>query len=233
MSAKIHDVEQGSDEWLELRRGILTASEVKLIVTPTFKVATNDKTRAHIYELTAQRITGFVEEHYTSADMDRGHIDEVHARHLYTKHYEPVTEAGFITNDKWGFTMGYSPDGLVGDDGAIECKSRRGKFQVQTVLSNGTPPAEYMAQIQSGLLIAERKWCDFISYSGGLPMVVTRVHADDAIQAVILDAAELCEAKITESIAAYHAIVADNGWVGTERTEPLGDDEITIGGNAA
>src|SRR3546814_1507000 len=62
--------------------------------------------------------------------------DEIIARDEYTKHHAPVEQTGFITNDKWGFTIGYSPDGLVGDDGLIECKSRRQKYQVQTIIEN-------------------------------------------------------------------------------------------------
>ena len=41
----------------------------------------------------------------------RGWRDEIEARALYARHYAPVTEMGFINNDEWGFTIGYSPDG--------------------------------------------------------------------------------------------------------------------------
>jgi hypothetical protein len=110
---------QGSEEWLAERCGLLTASEMKLILTPTLKIAANDKERAHLYELLAQRITGYVEPHYVSDDMLRGQLDEVEARNIYAKNYAPVTDIGFITNNKWGFTIGYSPDGLIGDDGLL------------------------------------------------------------------------------------------------------------------
>lgn len=71
---------QGSEEWLTARCGLLTASEIKLIVTPTLKIASNDKERAHLYELLAQRITGYVEPRYISDDMLRGKEDEIAAR---------------------------------------------------------------------------------------------------------------------------------------------------------
>ena len=48
---------------------------MKLILTPTLKVASNDKARAHVYELLAQRITRHVEPHYISDDMLRGRED--------------------------------------------------------------------------------------------------------------------------------------------------------------
>jgi hypothetical protein len=54
--------------------------------------------------------------------MLRGQEDEIMAREAYNKHHAPVTDMGFITNDKWGFALGYSPDGLVGEHGLIECQ---------------------------------------------------------------------------------------------------------------
>src|SRR3546814_455027 len=157
------DLIQGSEEWLQARCGLLTASDMNLIVTPTLKAANNDKTRTHLYELLAQRVTGYVEPHYISDDMLRGMDDEIIARDEYTKHHAPVEQTGFITNDKWGFTIGYSPDGLVGDDGLIECKSRRQKYQVQTIIekvATDTAVPDYLIQVQTGMLVAERNWCD-------------------------------------------------------------------------
>jgi hypothetical protein len=61
------------------------------------------------------------------------------ARDLYSKHYAPVEQCGFVTNNKWGFTLGCSPDGLVGDDGMIEVKSRCQRFQVETICANAMP----------------------------------------------------------------------------------------------
>lgn len=217
------DLIQGSEEWLAARCGLLTASEMKLVLTPTLKVADNDKTRAHVYELLAQRITQYVEPVYVSDDMLRGQADEVWAKVEYMKHIAEVQEMGFIVNRKWGFAIGYSPDGLVGEDGLIECKSRRQKYQVQTVVEHvatgGTSiPAEYVLQCQTGLLVSERKWLDFISYSGGLPMAVIRVWPDERVQTAILEAAADFEDRITEKLRAWSAALAsDATLIPTER----------------
>ena len=211
---------QGSDEWLQMRCGLLTASEMKLILTEkTLKASDNEKTRTHVYELLFQRISNYVEPHYIGDDMLRGQEDEFYARAEYAKHFAPVDETGFITNDKWGFTIGYSPDGLVGDDGLIECKSRRGKYQVQTIAENEVP-GEYMLQLQTGLLVSEREWIDFISYSGGLPMFVKRVYADPLIQGAIIAAATNFEMKLAEKELEYRATLAGMATViETERRE--------------
>lgn len=218
MTATIHaNLEQGSADWLAARRGMLTASEMKLIVTPTLKVASNDKERSHLHELLAQRITGHVEPHYISDDMLRGMEDEIDARALYAKHYAPVTECGFITNDKWGFTIGYSPDGLVGDDGLIEGKSRRQKFQVQTIADHEVPD-DYLIQLQTGLLVSERQWIDFISYSGGLPMVTIRVFPDERVQDAIIAAAASFESRLVAKMERYlDRLESDARLIPTER----------------
>jgi len=211
-----HEIYQGSDEWLELRRGILTASNMSLILTPTLKIAANDKSRSHLYELLAQRVSGYVEPSYISDDMLRGQDDEAEARDIYSKHFAEVDQVGFVTNDEWGFTLGYSPDGLVGDDGLIEIKSRRQKFQVCTII-DGAIPDEHTIQIQTGLLVSGREWCDFVSYSGGLPMAVVRAFPDETIQAAIIEAATAFEARLAEKLAAYQTAIKNPRFIPTER----------------
>lgn len=215
-----NDLIQGSDEWHQARCGLITASEVKLLLTPTLKIANNDKSRAHLWELAAQRISQYVEPSYISDAMLRGHEDEILARALYSEKYAPVKEVGFVTNDSFGFTLGCSPDGLVGDDGMIECKSRVQKYQVKTVVENwrdGGYPSDFMLQVQSGMLITDRKWCDFISYSGGLPMVVIRSEADAEVQEAITAACEQAEKQIAEIVSDFAEAVKARGYAPTER----------------
>lgn len=233
------DLIQGSDEWRAARCGLLTASEMRLVVSPPPKVETrikkngepykqrewnpvvdDDKCRAHIYELLAQRITKYVDPQYIGDDQLRGHEDEIEARILYDKHYHPVIDAGFVTNDKWGFTIGYSPDGLVGEGGLIECKSRRQKFQVETMIEcvpTHEVPADYLIQHQTGLLVSEREWVDFISYSGGLPMIVIRVYPDKEVQDAIVAAAAAFEMRLAVKLEKYKATAAEMKFFPTER----------------
>ncbi|OGT55443.1 MAG: YqaJ-like viral recombinase [Gammaproteobacteria bacterium RIFCSPHIGHO2_12_FULL_63_22] len=222
MSITYHnDLIQGSDEWHAARCGLITGSEVKYLISPkTLKPLNNDKTRAHIWELAAQRITNYVEPTYIGDDMLRGHEDEIAARDLYSKHFQPVTECGFVTNDRWGFTLGCSPDGLVGDAGMIECKSRRQKFQIQTIVEHhrmGTIPEDFVMQVQTNLLVTERSWIDFISFSGGLPMRPITVEADREIQEAIEAATTEAERQIASAMADFQEAIARKGFVPTER----------------
>lgn len=216
-----HDLTQGTQEWLDARCGLLTASEMKHIITPTLKVASNEKERSHLYELLAQRITRHVDPSYIGDDMLRGMQDEVDAVLLYERRRAPVERVGFVTNDEWGFTIGYSPDGLVGDDGLVEAKSRRQKFQVETFVVHvleGTCPADYLLQVQTGMLVTGRAWCDLISYSAGLPMAVMRCEADPVVQQAILNAAAAFEDRLRQAWIRYEE--ATLGAPKTERRAP-------------
>lgn len=224
MIAYHFNINQGTPEWHDLRRGVLTSTAIKTLITPTGKLADNDKTRAHVYEVAAQRITGRTEDNYMSFDMMRGHTDEILARELYAKHYASVVECGFITSDKLGIMVGYSPDGVVGEDGIIEIKSAKAKIQVQR-MTDGVMPPEHIAQVQTGLWVTGRKWCDFISYSNGMKMMVIRVDADPAYHALIEQAAKLFEVKVAEVISAYD--LNSNGFIMADYNEPI-TDEIQI-----
>ena len=89
----------------------------------------------------------------------------------------------------------------------IECKSRRQKFQVETIIS-GEMPSDYRIQVQTALLVTGRKWCDFVSYCGGMPMVTIRVPADDEVQDAIIAAATAFETKAANALEDYNLMVS-------------------------
>lgn len=214
MGIVIHDrVYQHSPEWYALRCGILTASTVCKVMTAKTLKLTQTKAGVHdsdlLYELLSQRVTKHVDENtYQSVHMMRGAEDEIDARNKYEAAYGEVKQVGFVTNDEYGFTLGYSPDGLVGDDGQIEAKSRMDKFQIETILRDEVPE-EYMLQIQTGLLVTKRKWCDFISYCGGLYMFTKRVFPNVEMMAAIVTAGRAFEARIEDLTIQFAARIAD------------------------
>ena len=214
---------QGTDEWFAARRGLVTASVIGKLLTATLKVANNDTSRGLALTLTAERITGNIDPSFLSADMWRGVEDEPVARDLYAERYAPVEQLGFIVRDFGGYRIGYSPDGLVGDDGLIECKSRLQKIHLQTILDDRVPD-ENMAQLQCGLLVSGRAWIDYVSYCGGMPLWVKRVTPDLSWQAAILAAVEALEESAADMTARYHAAV--EGLPITERVNRGADIEF-------
>ena len=218
------DIEQGSDDWHALRRGKVTASAVSRLITATGKAANNDTSRAQLLQLLAERITGESEPSFYGDDMARGHLLEPLARDLYAKHHAPVVECGFVTRSfDSGLVLGYSPDGLVGDDGLIEIKSPRQKNHLKAMLTDEVP-AEYVPQVQLGLAVAGREWCDFISYAPGLPLFVHRCRRDEGFIAQLIAAAEVAELELQRLMAAYTE--AAGRYPATEPIQP--EQEIIV-----
>lgn len=207
-----YNLTQGSEEWHHLRYGMLTASNMDKILTPTLKVASNANTRAFIYEMAAQRLVNLPVDNFVSYDMERGKLEEIEARIKYNELNKdaPAKECGFVINKDLGFAVGMSPDGLVDQNGTIEVKSRKAKFQVQTILEHmveaaTTPiPNEFMLQVQSNLFVTKREWCDFISYSNGFNMAVIRCKPIQKYQDAIAEALTLAEQQITSIVNDVH-----------------------------
>jgi putative phage-type endonuclease len=217
------DIEQGSDEWLALRRGVITASTIGKLITATGKPASNDTSRTQLLQLLAERITGESEASFYNDDMARGHLLEPLARAIYAEHFAPVQECGFVTREFDGVTIGYSPDGLVGEDGLIEVKSPRQKTHLKSLLTDEVP-TEYLPQVMTGLAVTGRIWCDFISYAPGLPLYRKRCVPDRAVIAQLIAAAEAAGAEL-ERLAELYAQAAAR-FPATDPIQP--EQEIVI-----
>ena len=217
------ELEQGSEEWLQARCGLLTASTIGRLITPTLKVADNDTSRTLTHTLAAERITGHVEYVHPTFDMQRGSDDEPYARDAYRENRAPVEEVGFIVRKTEDYALGYSPDGLVGTDGLIEIKSRKPHAHLALLLNGGIPHG-HMAQMQTGMYVAGREWCEYIGYSAGLPLHIERIHADTAWFTAIDTAARAFETNIADIITRYNT--ATNGLPQTERRAQI--EEITF-----
>lgn len=208
MTLHLYDnLEQGSEEWLAARCGLLTASQIGKLITPTLKVANNETSRGLTETLVAERITDHVEYVHPSFDMQRGTMDEPYARDLYSEHHAPVTQVGFAVREIDGHKIGASPDGLVGAFGGIEIKSRAPKMQLHTILTD-TVPTENIAQIQALMFVFDRDWWEYVSYAGGWPLYTKRVYRDTEWQTVIRAALNKFEADAARMIAAYNTSTA-------------------------
>lgn len=212
------DVEQGTEEWMDQRRGMVTASAVdKLVTGKTLAVANNEVSRGLTRLLTAERITGWTDPTYVSDDMLRGTMEEPLAREAYAKSRGvEVAEMGFMVRDDWGFDIGLSPDGLVGEEGLIEIKSRRAKKHLETILADEVP-AENMAQVQCGLLVSGRRWIDYVSYCGGMPLWTKRVFPDQRWFDAIIQAVRTFESAAEDMANTYFERV--EGLPATERID--------------
>ena len=211
-----YGIDQGTDEWHNLRLGVITASVVNAIVTPAGKLSKSEKMREYACEIAAQRELNHVEDSYNGYHMQRGHFEEDLARDIYHDNYEEVYKCGFVIRDFGAFKIGCSPDGLCGTTGGIEIKSRVQKFQVKTIIT-GEVPDEYVNQLQTFLLVTKRDWVDYIQYSSGMPFFVKRVFPDPVRQEVIKSAVAEFEIEVQKAQEAYRANSA--GLVVAERVD--------------
>jgi len=161
---------QGSEQWLQLRAGIVTASEFSQVLAK----GAGKTRRTLLLKKAGERITGDPMNTYSNEHMERGTEQESGARELYIAHSgNEVTECGFIKNGN----AGYSPDGLIGNDGLVEIKSRLAHIQADSLLKDAVP-RENIAQIQGGLWISQRKYLDYVSYCPGMPLFIKRIEPD-------------------------------------------------------
>jgi putative phage-type endonuclease len=173
---KFWDVEQGSSEWFELRKGIPTASRFDMILTPAQGKPSKSQDKL-IAELIGEKLSIIPPEgveNFTNRAMRWGQQCEHEARLWYEMERGlPVTNGGFCATDDERF--GASPDGLVNAEGCLELKAPQASTQVEYVLA-GTLPDEYKWQCHGHLVVTGRKWVDFLSYSPGLPCLLIRVE---------------------------------------------------------
>lgn len=172
------------------------------------KVAEDDYSHAVTMTLAAERITGWTEDTPLTSDMWRGVEAEPFARDVYSGHYEAAREFGFFVREERNWRLGYSPDGLVGDDGLIEIKAPRAKTHVRTILADAVPD-HYMAQLQAGLLVTGRDWIDYVSFVGGMPLYRKRIEPEGFWFDAITAACIAFEANVAQIIADYEQRVAD------------------------
>lgn len=252
----IHDVEQRSEAWFDLRCGKITASAIGQLVTTTAPDAleigcpdcgshgglpcvnkrtgnpnaTLHPTRTKAAKLlppvltvadmkseavrklagllASERIDGLdADNELGGRDIWRGMDSEPFAAQAYSDHYGvEVTPCGFMEWTAPAFTIGVSPDGLVGDDGGIEIKAPRKRGHVLTAVG-GEVPAEHMAQIQTALFVSGRDWWDFVSFHGGMRLWVKRVYPDPEWHRAIAAAAADFEKTVAQMVNDYNAAV--------------------------
>jgi hypothetical protein len=201
---KIHNVKQGSGEWLSLRRGMVTASEAHEIVTPKFKARTGEGVQNYLYQKIDEKVLGFVEEGGSSFPMQNGSILEHECIPWLMFELDMTVErVGFITNDEE--TAGYSPDGLVGRDGLVEIKCPTIPIHTKYLLE-GVAPAQYLPQMHFGMFVTGRAWCTFVSYSRQLPKLIVRVERDEEIQLAIAEAFGAFMTRFKDGVARINAI---------------------------
>jgi len=168
---QILECEQNSPEWIEARLGVVTASEFKSVMAK----GEGKVRRKYMLTTIGEKLAGKPFDRYSNGDMERGHVFEPEAGDEYQiETGNVIRRVGFMRRGD----VGYSPDGLIGDDGLVEIKSKLYHLHIDCLLADSVP-SEHVKQCQGGLWVSGRQWLDFVSYSPGLPLFIKRVYRDE------------------------------------------------------
>lgn len=182
-----HDFEQGSEQWLQARRGACTGSRFK---DARDKLKSGQPSKAcldYARDLARERLGGMAPAKFQNAAMRKGTEEEPKARLAYESETgNMVHEVGFITTDDGLF--GVSADGLIGDDGVLEIKTMVSSDTLFTSFVEGDISA-YIDQCNGYLWLLGRKWVDLVLWCPDLNAIkIHRITRDEeAIEALERD----------------------------------------------
>lgn len=190
---EIHEAEQGTQEWLDLRKGRITGTRLKQVMGKDSSKLT--------YEMIAEKYKK--EESYQSDAMSIGVLHEPWAIDQYeVETGQKVTEVGFITK---GENIGLSPDGMVGKKKAIEVKSPSLAKHIEYIV-NDKLPAEYKWQVvHYFVVIDDLKELDFISYNPDFPL--KELHIVNVTRESLTEEIKNAQEKLEKFIDKYNQTI--------------------------
>lgn len=138
-----------------------SASAIDMALRGENPARPSDVSRKYACDLALERISGKpYGEPARAWTLERGHELEALARMQYEAETgELVYESGIVLTDDRLFA--YSTDGAVGNEGLIEVKAPIDSLKIEAMLATGDV-SEYEHQMQGGMWITGRKWCDLL-----------------------------------------------------------------------
>lgn len=200
MKRIIHEVEQNTDEWMQLRMGKITASNFAAIMANMSKPGQpfGNPALQYAMRVAIEGKTQRVIETYTNDWMERGKELEEEARNAYTAaEFNELDPGGFAELDG----CGASSDGRVLGGGLIEIKCVKYSTHFERLVKGGYDTA-YQWQIMGQMYLYDALWCDFVSYCPDFPvnkqLYTFRVERDQILEDTMLDRLKAFKNKVDE-----------------------------------
>jgi hypothetical protein len=216
---KIHDVKQGSDEWLALRKSYFTGSALGEWLLDGDRTKTSRKAWQNAIWNKLGELSQDEEPSFPNWAMKRGTELEPIARAAYEAHTGfKVTEVGFISHDCDGF--GVSPDGLIYQElthpewiavYGLELKCPVARTMLKW-LDAGTLPEEHKLQVHASMAASGLLRWDFFAWHPELVPLHIIVERDEFTERVLVGLI-----KLSDDYSAAKAKLA--GWIATPTTE--------------
>lgn len=163
-----------------LRAGKITGSRFRAVLALNKRTGEPNAPRRNLVRTLMMELTTGEPEHVEPNEyMAHGTAMEPLARATYEFMHDCVCEVpAFIQHPDLPY-IGFSPDGLVGDEGLIEIKCPALEPRHMRTVESQKCPDDYYAQVQGGLWVTGRKWADFISYFPSISTEIVRVERDE------------------------------------------------------
>lgn len=148
---RIANIDQNTDEWLELRKGKITGSKLKDIV-----VKRGDGKKIGFYQLIADRLALDPDDEVA---MDRGHrLEDEAIEQFEVLHGKKVNKNAGMWFSEDNEDIAVSPDGAIENDGAfteaVEVKCLASARHIQAIIEDEVP-ADYELQVLQYFIVNE------------------------------------------------------------------------------
>lgn len=202
-------VEQGSWEWLMLRAGLPTASELSsLLVKGKGPNGLGAGAITYAHTVVAELLLGGpVSTFQGNEHTERGHALEGELADNYALlRGVDLDTLGFIRRGRFG----YSPDRLVGANGLLEVKAPQ-PHKVIGMLRDSDFPSDYRAQCLGGLYATDREWIDLVAGARDLPECIRRLDHERVRAEVeaLRDALDRFVAYVDDTVAFIRNLAGD------------------------
>jgi exodeoxyribonuclease (lambda-induced) len=195
------ELEQGTRQWLEARKGKITGTRLKdVLKTDNLPV---------IYEMIAELGSDEIEETFVNKAMQRGKDCEPIAISLYQHMTGVVIDSvGFCISEE-NEILALSPDGFTADrTGAIEVKSPNTSTHVKYIIGDKVP-SEYLPQVMTYFLVNTKlEYLDFVSFDDRYkpkPIWIKRVTREE-LKDQLVEVSEKLDKFITKFNKYYEKI---------------------------
>jgi putative phage-type endonuclease len=153
---------QNREEWLQARTGKITGTVLKDIIT-----LRGTAPKKGFYQLIADRVA-------LPADgenaMDRGVRLEPEAMERFMKQEKKKVDTSLMMwISEENESMAISPDGVIGETGAVEVKCLNSASHIEAWLTQKIPTEHYFQSLQYFIINPKLKWLYFVFYDPRVP----------------------------------------------------------------
>lgn len=178
MKPEFIQVEQGSNEWREMRVGMITASNFYYLMPHKKTGKPKDSRITYMNKLIAEVCTGLPEEINAKA-LEWGRVNETASRAAYEfESGETITSGGIVLHPSRRASA--SPDGLVkGKKKGLELKNPFSSETHIEFLLDDSIKDEYLAQCQGSLWICQYDQWAFASFDSRMKSHMLKIEIQE------------------------------------------------------